>query len=72
MSSAPCCEGCPLGISTYTAEDHVKSIFSKTSVPNRGRLVALLQHQHHQTHSDAGHHPSPYGWYLDGSTRIAS
>lgn len=60
-----------LGISRYTAEDHVKSIFAKTSVTNRGSLVALLQREQYQPRSDAGHHPGRYGWYLDDSVRIA-
>ena len=60
-----------LGLSRYTVEDHVKSVFSKTSVANRGSLVALLQHEHYQPRADAGHHPGPYGWYLDDSVRIA-
>lgn len=60
-----------LGISRYTAEDHVRSIFAKTSVSSRGNLVALLQRDHYQPRSDAGHHPGPYGWYLDDSIRIA-
>jgi DNA-binding CsgD family transcriptional regulator/GAF domain-containing protein len=60
-----------LDLSRYTVEDHVKAVFAKTSVANRGSLVALLQREHYQPRTDAGHHPSPYGWYLDDSVRLA-
>ncbi len=60
-----------LGVSRYTVEDHVKSVFAKTAVPNRGSLVALLQNDHYQPRLDRGSHPGPYGWYLDDSIRIA-
>lgn len=60
-----------LGLSHYTVEDHVKSVFAKTAVANRGSLVALLQNEHYQPRSEMGSHPGPYGWYLDDSIRIA-
>ena len=60
-----------LGVSRYTVEDHVKSVFAKTAVANRGSLVALLQNEHYQPRADTGSHPGPYGWYLDDSIRIA-
>jgi DNA-binding CsgD family transcriptional regulator len=60
-----------LGLSRYTVEDHIKAVFRKTAVSNRGSLVALLQNEHYQTRADAGNHPGPYGWYLDDSIRIA-
>ncbi|MDH4144357.1 MAG: hypothetical protein OEY23_04210 [Acidimicrobiia bacterium] len=46
-------------------------MFAKTAVPNGGSLVALLQHDHYQPRADAGHHPGPYGWYLDDSILLA-
>jgi DNA-binding CsgD family transcriptional regulator len=60
-----------LGLSRFTVEDHVKSVFAKTAVANRGSLVALLQNEHYQPRAEVGSHPSPYGWYLDDSIRIA-
>jgi DNA-binding CsgD family transcriptional regulator len=60
-----------LGVSRYTVEDHVKAVFAKTDVANRGSLVALLQHDHYQPRADAGQHPGPYGWYLDDSILLA-
>jgi DNA-binding CsgD family transcriptional regulator len=60
-----------LGLSRYTVEDHIKAVFRKAAVSNRGSLVALLQNEHYQTRADAGNHPGPYGWYLDDSIRIA-
>jgi DNA-binding CsgD family transcriptional regulator len=59
-----------LGISRYTAEDHVRSVLAKTSTSNRGSLVALLQGEHYQPRNEANHHPGPYGWYLDDSVRV--
>ncbi len=60
-----------LGVSRYTVEDHVKSVFSKTGAANRGSLVALLQNEHYQPRADRGNHPGPYGWYLDDSICIS-
>ena len=54
-----------LGISPFTVQDHLKSVFAKTGAQTRGELVATIYAEQYEPRSDAGCTPSPYGWYLD-------
>lgn len=53
-----------LFISTYTVQDHVKSILAKAEISSRRDLVAALYGRHYAPLTAAGAIPSPYGWYL--------
>ena len=54
-----------LGISPFTAQDHLKAIYAKAGVQSRGELVAAIFASHYEPRWDAGSTPGPYGWYLD-------
>ena len=54
-----------LNISTYTVQDHLKSIFDKVRVRSRRELVSLLFNQHYVERRYVHSIPGPYGWYLD-------
>jgi DNA-binding CsgD family transcriptional regulator len=54
-----------LGISPFTVQDHLKSVFAKARVQSRGELVATIFATQYRPRWDAGATPSPYGWYLD-------
>ena len=54
-----------LGLSVFTVQDHLKSVFAKIGVQSRAELVAALYVRHYEPRRQAGATPSPYGWYLD-------
>lgn len=54
-----------LQITTYTVQDHLKSIFEKTGVRSRGELASVIFNGHYVERRRAGSTPSPYGWYLN-------
>ena len=54
-----------LGISPFTAQDHLKAVYAKAGVQSRGELVATIFASHYEPRWDAGSTPGPYGWYLD-------
>ncbi len=54
-----------LGISAYTVQDHLKSVFTKVGVRSRLALASALFYQCYAERRQAGSIPSPYGWYLD-------
>jgi DNA-binding CsgD family transcriptional regulator len=54
-----------LGISPFTAQDHLKAIYAKAGVQSRGELVAAIFANHYEPRWEAGSTPGPYGWYLD-------
>lgn len=57
-----------LEISSYTVQDHLKSVFDKVGVRSRRDLVSMFFHGHYVERRRAGSDPSPYGWYLDDCT----
>lgn len=61
-----------LAISPFTVKDHLKAVFAKVGVQSRAELVATLYMQHYEPRREAGATPSPYGWYLDDNTPVAS
>jgi DNA-binding CsgD family transcriptional regulator len=60
-----------LGISPFTVQDHVKSVFAKAGVRSRGELVATIFAAQYRPRWDSGATPSPYGWYLDDEANTA-
>jgi DNA-binding CsgD family transcriptional regulator len=54
-----------LGISAFTVQDHLKSVFAKTGAQSRGELVATMFAQQYEPRNERGCRPGPYGWYLD-------
>ncbi|WP_018505614.1 helix-turn-helix transcriptional regulator [Parafrankia discariae] len=54
-----------LGISPFTAQDHLKAVFAKTGVRTRAELVAALYVQQYEPRRANVSQPSPYGWYPD-------
>ncbi len=54
-----------LGISCYTVQDHLKSIFDKVGVRSRLALASAFFHQCYEERWQSGSTPGPYGWYLD-------
>ena len=61
-----------LHLSTYTVQDHLKSVFDKMDVGSRGELVAAIYGQHYEPRSTAGLTPGPYGWFLDDVVPVPS
>ncbi len=57
--------GDSLGISLYTVQDHLKSIFDKVGVRSRLALASAFFSGCYADRRQAGSVPSPYGWYLD-------
>ncbi len=53
-----------LGISEWTVQDHLKSIFDKAGLHTRGELVAALFFRHCLPERERGATPSPRGWFL--------
>lgn len=53
-----------LGISEWTVQDHLKSIFGKTGTASRAALTAALFFGHWAPEHAAGATPSPYGYFL--------
>lgn len=54
-----------LGISPWTVQDHLKSVFAKAGVASRGELAALLHHEHYRPRVEQGLAPGPDGWFLE-------
>lgn len=53
-----------LGISEWTVQDHLKSVFAKTGVSTRQELVAALFFGHWAPEHERSATPSPYGHFL--------
>lgn len=53
-----------LGISEYTVQDHLKSVFAKTGTATRGELCAALYIRFYLKPQQAGEPPSPYGYFI--------
>jgi DNA-binding CsgD family transcriptional regulator len=58
-----------LGISEWTVQDHLKSIFAKANVTSRQALVAALFFGYWAPEHERGATPSPYGHYLRGDEK---
>jgi DNA-binding CsgD family transcriptional regulator len=58
-----------LGISDWTVQDHLKSIFAKANVTSRQALVAALFFGYWAPQHERGATPSPYGHYLRGGEK---
>ena len=72
-----CMQGLPtkqmarmLNVSTYTIQDHLKSIFDKTGVRSRGGLVGQVFLEHYVPRWE-GLTTAPQGWSLRGSPGVA-
>jgi DNA-binding CsgD family transcriptional regulator len=55
-----------LGVSPYTVQDHLKSIFDKTGVRSRGELVGQVFLEHYVTRWEEMP-GSPPDWFAKGS-----
>lgn len=53
-----------LDLADSTVQDHLKSIFAKTKVSSRKKLVARLLRTHALPMHRQDAEPSPYGWFL--------
>jgi len=60
-----------LGLSPYTVQDHLKSIFAKTGVRTRGELVGQVFLEHYVPRWEELAE-SPPGWFSKGHSRAAS
>jgi DNA-binding CsgD family transcriptional regulator len=56
-----------LGVSPYTVQDHLKSIFEKTGVQSRGELVGQVFLEHYVPRWEQLDH-SPLGWFANASS----
>ena len=54
-----------LGTSSFTVNDHLKSVFAKFDVSSRGHLAARLLDTEFLPRVHAGQVPGPYGWFLE-------
>lgn len=54
-----------LGVSPYTVQEHLTSVFDKAGVRSRGELASLLLHRHYEPRRQQGLAPGPYGWFLE-------
>ncbi len=52
------------GISRYTVQDHLKSIFAKVGVQTRGELAHEIYVRFYLPPKQAGMTPGPYGYFL--------
>jgi len=57
-----------LGITEWTVQDHLKSIFAKANVTSRQALVAALFFGYWAPHHERGALPSPGGHFLGSSS----
>lgn len=57
-----------LGISTFTAEDHVKTAYRKAKVRSRPQLIAALFFEHYLPFRHRDARPGPYGGFLGEGT----
>jgi DNA-binding CsgD family transcriptional regulator len=55
-----------LGITDYTVQDHLKSVFAKVGVSTRGELSWELYARHYLPPAQVGAPPGPYGYFLGG------
>ena len=53
-----------LGLSPYTVSDHLKSVFGKLDVQNRGGLTSKLFHDYYLARAMAGRNAGTDGWFL--------
>lgn len=54
-----------LGISEYTVQDHLKSIFGKVGVVTRGELLEAIYSRHYHPRREADVTPGPYGFFVN-------
>jgi DNA-binding CsgD family transcriptional regulator len=54
-----------LGVSEYTVQDHLKSVFAKVGVATRGELQSTIYARHYVPRRERDAVPGPYGWFLD-------
>lgn len=54
-----------LGIAEYTVQDHLKAVFAKVGVANRGELTFELFIRHYLPPTRANATPGPYGYFLE-------
>lgn len=60
-----------LGVSPYTVQDHLKSIFAKTGVRSRGELVGQVFLEHYVPRWE-DLDDSPPGWFAKGSSPLTT
>jgi DNA-binding CsgD family transcriptional regulator len=53
-----------LGLSPYTVSDHLKSVFAKLDVQNRGGLTSKLFHDYYLARAMIGRNAGTDGWFL--------
>lgn len=53
-----------LGITEYTVQDHLKSVFAKTDTATRGELCSAIYTGFYLEPQEAGTSPGPYGFFL--------
>ena len=53
-----------MDVSSYTVQDHLKSIFAKVGVQTRGELANEIHVRFYLPPADAGMTPGPYGYFL--------
>jgi DNA-binding CsgD family transcriptional regulator len=53
-----------LQMSEHTVGDHLRTLYRKAGVTDRGELAALLYGRHYEPPRSAGVPPSPYGYFV--------
>lgn len=53
-----------LGMSEYTVQDHLRSVFAKCGVSSRAELMSTMYAYHYLPAIEQDATPGPYGWFL--------